>query len=66
MSDHRIHIDNGNPHLVGEHFTVGDRHGFDPAEHGITLPPVPDDIRERWGTEPALWEIAIGEPGGKA
>ncbi|MGW5387181.1 hypothetical protein [Nocardia sp. NPDC003963] len=66
MSDRRIEIDNGNPYLVGEHFTLGDRHDVDPAEHGIVLPPVPEGIRERWSSEPApRWEITIGEAGGK-
>lgn len=56
-------VEDGQPYSVGEHFTLGDRFLYDPAEHGVVLPPVPSGVAERWSrdSEPE-WELTIGEP----
>lgn len=43
-------------------FWIGDRIEYDPADHGVILPPIPPELLEGWADAPALkWEVIVGE-----
>jgi hypothetical protein len=61
---HILTIPDGEPYLIGQHFTVGNRspQDFKKWQRSVGIDPdaVPD-FMDRWGTTEAEWDIRVGE-----